>query len=80
MVSFVGNDPLLGKTIVISHHNPKWQSVYAGLNSIDPALHKGASVPKNAILGRADKRLIFQLLHAGDFIDPERFVDFTDKP
>lgn len=77
-VSFLGDDPLLGKTIIISHSNSKWQSVYAGLNSINPTLYKGTSVSKNTVLGRVKRKLTFQLLYTDHFVDPEKFINFKD--
>jgi len=77
-VSFVGNDPLLGKTIVISHNNSKYKSVYAGLYSVNSAIYKGVSVSKNTVIGRAGRKLTFQLVHKGDLVDPEKYIHFKD--
>lgn len=72
-VVFAGKSSMLGKVIVISHSG-KLHTVYAGLSKIAPNIHAGKKVQKGAIIGRINKKLIFEATKNSKHINPMRLI------
>ena len=78
IVSELGNDPVLGLYIIVSHNN-NWVSIYGHLSLINAALNQ--RVNSGNIIGRVGStgqstgpHLHFELRHNGVSRDPERLL------
>ena len=77
-VTAVGEDPVLGNYIIISHEN-NWVSLYGHLSSIDTVLH--AEVQSTSLIGKVGStgqstgpHLHFELKQNGQSRDPARLL------
>ena len=78
IVSEIGNDPILGRYIIITHAN-NWVSLYGHLSVINSVLHQ--RVNSATLIGRVGStgqstgpHLHFELRHNGLARDPERLL------
>jgi len=73
-VVFAGKSKILGKVVVLAHKN-KIHTVYAGLSKIAPSVSVGTRFKKGYVLGKAKKRLIFQVVQDGGFVNPLDLIE-----
>jgi len=73
-VSYIGNNSMLGKLIVIKHSNGL-HTIYADLNKFSPFLKVGSKVKKGSIIGKVKRKLIFEATKNGKFINPTRLIN-----
>ena len=68
-VIFAGKSSILGKVVVLAHNN-KLHTVYAGLSKIVPYIRVGTYLKKGDVLGKVEKKLIFQVTQGKKFVNP----------
>lgn len=68
-VIFAGKSSILGKVVVLAHKN-KLHTVYAGLSKIAPYIRVGTYLKKGDVLGKVEKKLIFQVTQGKKFVNP----------
>ena len=68
-VVFAGKSKTLGKVVVLAHNN-KLHTVYAGLSEITPSIRVGTYLKKGDVLGKVEKKLIFQVTQGKEFVNP----------
>ncbi len=73
-VSYIGENSMLGKLVVIKHSNGM-HTIYADLNKFSPFLKVGAKVKKGSIIGKVKRKLIFEATKNGKFINPTRLIN-----
>ncbi len=73
-VSYIGENSMLGKLVVIKHSNGM-HTIYADLNKFSPFLKVGAKVKKGAVIGKVKRKLIFEATKNGKFINPTRLIN-----
>jgi len=72
-VVFADNTSMLGKVVVVAHSN-RIHTVYAGLSKIAPHLRKGKKIKKGYVVGKVNRRLVFEVTKDTKHIDPLRFI------
>ncbi len=73
-VSYIGQNSMLGKLIVIKHSNGL-HTIYADLNKFSPFLKVGSKVKKGTVIGKVKRKLIFEATKNGKFINPTRLIN-----
>jgi len=73
-VSYIGQNSMLGKLIVIKHSNGM-HTIYADLNKFSPFLKVGSKVKKGTVIGKVKRKLIFEATKNGKFINPTRLIN-----
>ena len=73
-VSYIGENSMLGKLIVIKHSNGL-HTIYADLNKFSPFLKVGSKVKKGTVIGKVKRKLIFEATKNGKFINPTRLIN-----
>jgi len=72
-VSYIGENSMLGKLVVIKHSNGL-HTIYADLNKFSPFLKVGSKVKKGTVIGKVKRKLIFEATKNGKFINPIRLI------
>lgn len=72
-VVFAGESSMLGKVVVVSHSH-RMHTVYAGLSKIAPTIHAGVKIRKGYIIGKVNKKLIFQATKNSKHINPLKLI------
>ncbi len=72
-VIYVGENPVMGKVVVIKHSN-NLQTTYSGLAGISPLIKKGKIIRKGTPIGVVNKKLIFRATKNLKFIDPLKLI------
>ena len=73
-VSYIGENSMLGKLVVIKHSNGL-HTIYADLNKFSPFLKVGSKVKKGTVIGKVKRKLIFEATKNGKFINPTRLIN-----
>ena len=72
-VVFAGSSSMLGKVVVVSHSG-KMHTVYAGLSKIAPNLKKGSRIKKGYVIGKVNRKLIFEATKNSKHINPLKLI------
>ena len=72
-VVYAGTSSMLGKVVVVAHSH-KMHTIYAGLSKIAPTIHKGSKIKRNNVIGKVNRKLIFQATKNSKHINPLRLV------
>ncbi len=72
-VVFAGENSMLGKVIIVAHGN-KLHTIYAGLSRISPIIKVGSRVKKGAVIGKINRKLIFEATKDSKYINPLRLI------
>jgi len=72
-VVFAGSSSMLGKVVVVSHSG-KMHTVYAGLSKIAPNLKKGSKIKKGYVIGKVNRKLIFEATKNSKHINPLKLI------
>jgi len=73
-VIYVGNNPMLGKMVVIEHSN-NLHTIYADLDRISPFVKVGYLIRKGSVVGKIKRKLIFEATKNGKFINPKDLIN-----
>jgi len=72
-VVFAGKSSMLGKVVVVAHSG-KMHTVYAGLSKIAPNIKVGRKIKKGYVLGKVNKKLMFQATKNSKHINPLKLI------
>jgi murein DD-endopeptidase MepM/ murein hydrolase activator NlpD len=72
-VIYVGENPMLGKVVIIQHSN-HLHTTYSGLAGISPLIKSGKVVRKGTPIGIVKRKLIFRATQNSKFIDPLKLI------
>lgn len=72
-VVFAKETPILQKVVIIEHKN-SLHTIYAHLDKIAPTIKPGTPVKKGYIIGRTDRKLMFEVTQKDRHIDPLEFI------
>ncbi len=72
-VVFAGSSSMLGKVVVVSHSG-KLHTVYAGLSKIAPNVKKGSKIKKGYVIGKVNRKLIFEATKNSKHINPLKLI------
>jgi len=72
-VVFAGNSSMLGKVVVVAHSG-RLHTVYAGLSKIAPNIEKGRNIKRGYVVGKVNRKLVFQATKDSKHIDPLKLI------
>jgi septal ring factor EnvC (AmiA/AmiB activator) len=72
-VVFAGKSSMLGKVVVVAHSG-KMHTVYAGLSKIAPNIKVGRKIKKGYVIGKVNKKLMFQATKNSKHINPLKLI------
>lgn len=72
-IVYAGSSSMLGKVVVVAHSG-KLHTVYAGLSKIAPNIKKGRKIKKGYVVGKVNRKLIFQATKNSKHINPLRLI------
>jgi len=72
-VVFAGKSSMLGKVVVVAHSG-KMHTVYAGLSKIAPTIKVGRKIKKGYIIGKVNKKLMFEATKNSKHINPLKLI------
>jgi septal ring factor EnvC (AmiA/AmiB activator) len=72
-VVFAGKSAMLGQVVVVAHSR-KIHTVYAGLSKIAPNIHQGSKIKKGYIVGKVNRKLLFQVTKNSNHINPLELI------
>jgi len=72
-VVFAGKSSMLGKVVVVAHSG-RMHTVYAGLSKIAPNIRAGRKVKKGYVIGKVNKKLMFQATKNSKHINPLKLI------
>ncbi len=72
-VVYVGQNPMLGKVVIVQHGNGL-HTVYAGLSKISPLIKTGSRIHQGTAVGKVRRKLIFQATQNSKLINPIRLI------
>ena len=72
-VVFAGKSSMLGKVVVVAHSG-KMHTVYAGLSKIAPTVHVGRKIKKGYVIGKVQRKLVFQATKNSKHINPLKLI------
>jgi len=72
-VVFAGKSSMLGKVVVVAHSG-RMHTVYAGLSKIAPNIRVGRKIKKGYVIGKVNKKLMFQATKNSKHINPLKLI------
>lgn len=72
-VVFFGKSSMLGRVVVVAHSN-RLHTVYAGLSKISPTIRMGRKIKKGYVVGKVQRKLLFQATKNSKHINPMRLI------
>jgi len=76
VVSYVGQNSMLGKFVIIKHKN-NIHTIYADLDVISPFVKVNRRLKEGAVVGKVKRKLIFEATKNGKFINPKQLINFN---